>query len=146
MTRRIATDNDCATIGSVDNKSQTQHEKRNWPRRALQMGLQYGGSGLVLYLLLRFLPKREIWNALRQLPFRLWVLVLGGYLAAPIRCAARYPTNTKAHNRSGNCRKAFQISRFGRNLSSKYKTRPLPPYCKPICNTRRGQFRFSCCV
>ena len=54
------------------------------------MGLQYGGSGLVLYLLLRFLPKREIWNALRQLPFRLWVLVLGGYLAAHVIGTSKY--------------------------------------------------------
>jgi uncharacterized membrane protein YbhN (UPF0104 family) len=74
----------------VDNKSQTQHEKRNWPRRVLQMGLQYGGSGLVLYLLLRFLPKREIWNALRQLPLRLWILVLMGYLAAHLIGVAKY--------------------------------------------------------
>jgi glycosyltransferase 2 family protein len=56
----------------------------------LQMSLQYGGSGLVLYLLLRFLPKREIWNALRQLPLRLWVLVLVGYLAAHVIGAAKY--------------------------------------------------------
>jgi glycosyltransferase 2 family protein len=54
------------------------------------MSLQYGGSGLVLYLLLRFLPKREIWNALRQLPLRLWVLVLIGYLAAHLIGAAKY--------------------------------------------------------
>ena len=54
------------------------------------MSLQYGGSGLVLYLLLRFLPKREIWNALRQLPLRLWVLVLVGYLAAHVIGAAKY--------------------------------------------------------
>lgn len=54
------------------------------------MGLQYGGSGLVLYLLLRFLPKREIWNALRQLPLRLWALVLVGYLAAHLIGAAKY--------------------------------------------------------
>ena len=54
------------------------------------MGLQYGGSGLVLYLLLRFLPKREIWNALRQLPLRLWILVLMGYLAAHLIGVAKY--------------------------------------------------------
>jgi glycosyltransferase 2 family protein len=54
------------------------------------MSLQYGGSALVLYLLLRFLPKREIWNALRQLPWRLWILVLAGYLAAHTIGAAKY--------------------------------------------------------
>jgi uncharacterized membrane protein YbhN (UPF0104 family) len=54
------------------------------------MSLQYGGSALVLYLLLRFLPKREIWNALRQLPLRLWILVLAGYLAAHAIGAAKY--------------------------------------------------------
>lgn len=54
------------------------------------MGLQYGGSGLVLYLLLRFLPKHEIWNALRQLPLQLWILVLVGYLAAHVIGAAKY--------------------------------------------------------
>jgi glycosyltransferase 2 family protein len=56
----------------------------------LQTSLQYGGSGLVLYLLLRFLPKREIWNALRQLPLRLWVVVLAGYLVAHLIGAAKY--------------------------------------------------------
>lgn len=54
------------------------------------MSLQYGGSGLVLYLLLRFLPKREVWNALRQLPLRLWIFVLVGYLAAHLIGAAKY--------------------------------------------------------
>jgi hypothetical protein len=74
----------------VKNKSQSQPEKQNWPRKLLQMALQYGGSGLVLFLLLRFLPRREIWNALRQLPLRLWVLVLIGYLAAHVIGAAKY--------------------------------------------------------
>jgi glycosyltransferase 2 family protein len=74
----------------VKNKTPAQPEKTGWPSRALQMGLQYGGSGLVLYVLLRFLPKREIWNALRQLPLRLWVLVLVGYLAAHVMGAAKY--------------------------------------------------------
>jgi uncharacterized protein (TIRG00374 family) len=77
-------------LQSVKDNPPTQPAKTNWPRKVLQMSLQYGGSGLVLYLLLRFLPKREIWNALRQLPLRLWVLVLIGYLAAHLIGAAKY--------------------------------------------------------
>jgi uncharacterized protein (TIRG00374 family) len=54
------------------------------------MALQYGGSGLILYLLLRFLPKKDIWQALRQLPMRLWALVLVGYLAAHVIGVVKY--------------------------------------------------------
>jgi uncharacterized membrane protein YbhN (UPF0104 family) len=49
---------------------------------ALQTLLHYGGSALVLYLLFRLLPGRQVWQALGQLPAQLWVMALVGYLAA----------------------------------------------------------------
>jgi hypothetical protein len=52
--------------------------------------LQYGGSALVLYLLFRLLPGRQVWQALRLLPAQLWLLVLLGYLAAHCTGAAKY--------------------------------------------------------
>src|ERR1700684_2330512 len=71
-------------------ESETQSSKRNWPRRMAQALLQYGGSALVLYLLFRLLPGRQVWQALRLLPVRLWLLVLLGYLAAHCIGAAKY--------------------------------------------------------
>jgi glycosyltransferase 2 family protein len=56
----------------------------------VQALLQYGGSVLVLYLLFRLLPARQVWQALRLLPVRLWLLVLLGYLAAHCIGAAKY--------------------------------------------------------
>ena len=50
-------------------------------RTALQTLLHYGGSALVLYLLFRLLPGRQVWRTLGLLPARLWVMVLAGYLA-----------------------------------------------------------------
>ena len=52
--------------------------------------LQYGGSALVLYLLFRLLPGRQVWQALGLLPVQLWLLVLLGYLAAHCVGAAKY--------------------------------------------------------
>jgi hypothetical protein len=52
--------------------------------------LQYGGSALVLYLLFRLLPGRQVWQALGLLPVKLWLLVLLGYLAAHCIGAAKY--------------------------------------------------------
>jgi uncharacterized protein (TIRG00374 family) len=52
--------------------------------------LQYGGSALVLYLLFRLLPGRQVWQALGLLPAHLWLLVLLGYLAAHCIGAAKY--------------------------------------------------------
>jgi uncharacterized membrane protein YbhN (UPF0104 family) len=52
--------------------------------------LQYGGSVLVLYLLFRLLPGRQVWQALSLLPVRLWLLVLLGYLTAHCIGAAKY--------------------------------------------------------
>jgi glycosyltransferase 2 family protein len=56
----------------------------------VQALLQYGGSVLVLYLLFRLLPGRQVWQALRLLPVRLWLLVLLGYLAAHCIGAVKY--------------------------------------------------------
>lgn len=55
--------------------------QKNWSRTALQALLHYGGSALVLFLLFRFLPGRQVLQALGKLPARLWLLVLAGYLA-----------------------------------------------------------------
>jgi uncharacterized membrane protein YbhN (UPF0104 family) len=69
---------------------ETQPPPRNWPRKTLQIIAQYGGSALVLYLLFRLLPGRQVWRALGLLPARLWLLVLIGYLAAHCIGAAKY--------------------------------------------------------
>jgi uncharacterized membrane protein YbhN (UPF0104 family) len=69
---------------------ETRSSKRNWPRKKLQVILQYGGSALVLYLLFRLLPGRQVWQALGLLPARLWLLVLIGYLAGHCIGAAKY--------------------------------------------------------
>ena len=69
---------------------ETRSPQRNWPRKTLQVILQYGGSALVLYLLFRLLPGRQVWQALGLLPARLWILVLIGYLAAHCIGAAKY--------------------------------------------------------
>jgi uncharacterized protein (TIRG00374 family) len=71
-------------------RSETHSSKRNWPRKMLLTILQYGGSALVLYLLLRLLPGRQVWQALGLLPVHLWLLVLLGYLAAHCIGAAKY--------------------------------------------------------
>jgi uncharacterized protein (TIRG00374 family) len=69
---------------------ETRSPQRNWPRKTLQVILQYGGSALILYLLFRLLPGRQVWQALGLLPARLWILVLIGYLAAHCIGAAKY--------------------------------------------------------
>ena len=69
---------------------ETHSSKRNWPRKILLTILQYGGSALVLYLLFRLLPGRQVWQALGLLPVQLWLLVLLGYLAAHCIGAAKY--------------------------------------------------------
>lgn len=60
----------------------TQNSPKNWKRTALQTLLHYGGSALVLLLLFRFLPGRQVLHALGALPARLWLIVLAGYFAA----------------------------------------------------------------
>jgi glycosyltransferase 2 family protein len=58
------------------------NSQNKYLRTALQTLLHYGGSALVLYLLFRLLPGRQVWQALGQLPAQLWVMGLVGYLAA----------------------------------------------------------------
>jgi glycosyltransferase 2 family protein len=62
--------------------SQTDDSQRKYIHTAAQTLLHYGGSALVLYLLFRLLPGRQVWQTLGLLPARLWVMVLAGYLAA----------------------------------------------------------------
>lgn len=61
--------------------SEPRASQKTWSRTALQALLHYGGSALALFLLFRFLPGRQVLQALEKLPARLWVLVLAGYLA-----------------------------------------------------------------
>ncbi|MGC1170324.1 MAG: lysylphosphatidylglycerol synthase transmembrane domain-containing protein, partial [Candidatus Acidiferrales bacterium] len=68
----------------------TNSSQRSWTRTALRTTLQYGGSALILYLLFRLLPGKQVWKALGLLPARLWFLVLVGYLAAHIVGATKY--------------------------------------------------------
>lgn len=56
--------------------------KRNLSRATLQAILHYGGSALILFLIFRILPVRQVWRTLGSLPAQLWLLVLAGYLAA----------------------------------------------------------------
>lgn len=61
--------------------SETQPTQRKWSRTGLRTLLHYGGSALALVLLFRFLPGRQVLQALAKLPAHLWILVLAGYLA-----------------------------------------------------------------
>jgi len=63
-------------------ESEAANSRRKFLRTALQALLHYGGSALVLILLFRFLPGRQVWRALGALPAQLWIVVLAGYLAA----------------------------------------------------------------
>lgn len=58
-----------------------QAETRSVPRSVLGVILRVGGSVLILTLLFHFLPVTQVWGTLQQLPTRLWLLVLAGYLA-----------------------------------------------------------------
>jgi len=66
----------------VNLSAETHNPPKTWKRTALQTLLHYGGSALVLLLLFRFLPGRQVLRALVSLPARLWLLVLIGYFAA----------------------------------------------------------------
>ncbi|MGC2707339.1 MAG: lysylphosphatidylglycerol synthase domain-containing protein, partial [Candidatus Acidiferrales bacterium] len=68
----------------------TSSTQTSWLRTGLRTTLQYGGSALVLYLLFRLLPGRQVWQALGLLPAHLWILVLSGYLAAHVIGAMKY--------------------------------------------------------
>lgn len=75
---------------NVTGQPDTSSTQRSWLRTALRTTLQYGGSALILYLLFRLLPGKQVWKALGLLPARLWFLVLVGYLAAHIVGATKY--------------------------------------------------------
>jgi glycosyltransferase 2 family protein len=74
----------------VTGQPDTNSSPRSWPRTALRTALQYGGSALILYLVFRLLPGKQVWKALGLLPVRLWVLVFVGYLAAHVVGAVKY--------------------------------------------------------
>jgi glycosyltransferase 2 family protein len=74
----------------VTGQPDTNSSQRSWPRTALRTILQYGGSALILYLLFRLLPGKQVWKAFGLLPARLWVLVLLGYLTAHVVGAMKY--------------------------------------------------------
>jgi uncharacterized membrane protein YbhN (UPF0104 family) len=74
----------------VTRQSDTHFSIPKWLRTTGQAFLHYGGSALVLFLLFRFLPGREVWHTLGLLPGRLWVAVLAGYLATHCIGAAKY--------------------------------------------------------
>src|ERR1700730_551939 len=61
---------------------EASNSRKKYLRTALQTLLRYGGSALVLYLLFRLLPGRQVWQTLGVLPARVWVMVLAGYLGA----------------------------------------------------------------
>jgi len=61
-------------------KLRSPHQKL--PHATLRAFLHYGGSALILFLLFRILPVRQVWRTLGSLPAQLWLLVLAGYLAA----------------------------------------------------------------
>jgi uncharacterized membrane protein YbhN (UPF0104 family) len=70
------------THQSEKHEPEASNSRQKYLRTALQTLLHYGGSALVLYLLFRLLPGRQVWRTLGLLPARLWVMVLVGYLAA----------------------------------------------------------------
>lgn len=61
--------------------SETQPTQRKLSRTGLRTLLHYGASAIALFLLFRFLPGRQVLQALGRLPARLWIVVLAGYLA-----------------------------------------------------------------
>jgi glycosyltransferase 2 family protein len=63
----------------VSAPSGTPEKQNKWSRPAFQALLHYGGSALALFLLFHFLPRRQVWQALRALPLQLWIEVLAGY-------------------------------------------------------------------
>jgi uncharacterized membrane protein YbhN (UPF0104 family) len=65
--------NDSATSLRITTK------EKSWSRTAMQAALHYGGSALVLFLLFKFLPGRQVWQALRALPTQLWIIGLCVY-------------------------------------------------------------------
>jgi uncharacterized protein (TIRG00374 family) len=76
MTRQASIDQ------TEKHKPEASNSQKKYLHTALETLLHYGGSALVLYLLFRLLPGRQVWLALGRLPARLWLMVLAGYLGA----------------------------------------------------------------
>jgi hypothetical protein len=55
-------------------QNETHPTPRQWSHRALQALLHYGGSAPALFLLFRFLPGRQVLEALAKLAAQLWIL------------------------------------------------------------------------
>jgi glycosyltransferase 2 family protein len=64
--------------------------QRGRGRAVLRGLLHYGGSALALALLFRFLPGRQVLQALAKLPAELWVVVLAGYLGTHLLGVAKW--------------------------------------------------------
>lgn len=62
--------------------AQLRSPQQKLSRATLRAILHYGGSALILFLLFRVLPVRQVWRTLGSLPVQLWLLALTGYLAA----------------------------------------------------------------
>jgi glycosyltransferase 2 family protein len=71
-----------STLQTEKHKPEKSNCRKKYLSTALQTLLHYGGSALVLYLLFRLLPGRQVWQTLGRLPAQLWVMVLAGYLGA----------------------------------------------------------------
>ncbi|MFN2431807.1 MAG: lysylphosphatidylglycerol synthase transmembrane domain-containing protein [Gemmatimonadota bacterium] len=57
---------------------------------ARRAAFRIGGSVLVLALLLAFLPREELWEALRGVPIAVWPAALGAYLALHLLGVAKW--------------------------------------------------------
>lgn len=62
-------------------QAESRSSQSRMSRTAAQAALHYGGSALALILLFHFLPGKTVLQKLAELPARLWILVLVGYLA-----------------------------------------------------------------
>jgi uncharacterized membrane protein YbhN (UPF0104 family) len=55
-------------------------ERRSWRQAALRLG----GSAVILALLVWWLPRAELWAAMRRVPAGVWLAALAGYFSAHI--------------------------------------------------------------
>lgn len=83
----------------------TSHKKtRNWQGAVLRIG----GSVLALILIFHFLPLADVWISFRKLPAHVWLLVLGGYLAAHLLGANKWRLMVNAGGAGLNFRQAVR--------------------------------------
>ncbi|MGH9702277.1 MAG: lysylphosphatidylglycerol synthase transmembrane domain-containing protein [Candidatus Acidiferrales bacterium] len=68
--------------GGTNSAVNQSTETRISSRAMMFTVLRVGGSVIILALLFHFLPLRQVWAAMGQLPFGLWLLMLAGYLLA----------------------------------------------------------------